>query len=97
MIGSDPFTNYLDLLKIRQSARRRDALIIGAGFLVSFIGTIAFGLVSGLGNREAYLLAVLNVAFGAGFVSAWVRLAIVNENIDLLNNLKSWNDEARFR
>ena len=58
---------------------------------------IAIGLVSGLGTREVYLLAVLSVAFGAGFVSAWVRLAIVNENIDLLNNLKRWNDEGFFQ
>ncbi len=88
MVAIDPLTNYLDLLKIRRSYRRRDAIIAGAVFLITFIGTIAIGLVSGLGTREVYLLMMFNVAFGAGFVSAWVRLAIVNENIDLLNNLK---------
>lgn len=87
MITFDQFANYIELLKIRQSARRRDVTIIGAIFLISFICMIGIGLVSGLNSREVYLVAAMNVAFGIGFVMAWVKLEIVKGNIELMNNL----------
>ena len=80
-------TNYQDLLTIRRSARRRDATIMGAIFLLSLISTIGIGLVSGLGDREVYLVTAMNVVFGIAFVMAWVRLEIIQGVIDLLNNL----------
>jgi len=61
---------------------------LGAVFLISILGMMAIGLVSGLGNREVYLAALLNIGFGIRFVIAWARLEIISANIELLNNLR---------
>jgi len=88
MKNSNLVPNYLDILKVRQSTRRRDVIIMGAIFLFSFISMIAIGLVSGLGSREIYLVGAMNVVFMIIFVMAWVRLEIIKGTIDLLNNLQ---------
>lgn len=87
MTSSDRLSNYLNLLKIRQSARRRDVRIMGYLFLTSFLATMGFGLVSGLGSREVYLVVGANVVFAIAFVMAWVRLEVITVNIELMNNL----------
>jgi len=87
MTTTGRFTNYLTLLKIRYSARKRDAIFMGAIFLISIFGMLITGLVTGLGNREVYLVVLLNICFGISFVMALVRLEIVKGNIELLNNL----------
>ena len=87
MSTNERIANYLALLKIRQSARNRDTRILGYVCLFAFLATIGFGLVSGLGGREVYLVVGLNVVLGLVFVMAWVRLEIVNANIELLQNL----------
>jgi hypothetical protein len=86
MSTNERISNYLDLLKIRQAARERDARILGYICLFAFLATIGFGLVSGLGGREVYLVVGLNVVFGLVFLVAWVRLEIVNAIIELLQN-----------
>jgi len=88
MTTTDRYTNYLTLLKIRHSARKRDATMMGVVFVISILGMTMIGLVSGLGNREVYLVVALNICFGISYVIAWVRLEIINGNIELLNNLK---------
>jgi hypothetical protein len=87
MTISDRYTNYLTLLKIRRSARKRDATFLGAIFVISILGTAMTGLVTGLGNREVYLVVLLNISFGISFVIAWARFEIIQGNIELLNNL----------
>jgi hypothetical protein len=88
MTITDRYTNYLNLLKIRQSARKRDATFLGAIFLISILGMAMIGLVTGLGNREVYLVSLLNISFGISFVIALARLEIIKGNIELLNNLR---------
>jgi hypothetical protein len=79
--------NYLSLLKIRQEAYRRNVTITGGIFLVTFLATIMFGMLSQMNGLSIYLIAGFNVAFLMSFLMAWVRLEIVKANIDLLNNL----------
>ena len=88
MTTTDRYTKYLTLLKIRRSARKRDATFLGVVFLISILGTAMIGLVNGLGNREVYLVALLNISFGISFVMAWARLEIIKGTIELLNNLQ---------
>ncbi len=88
MDNSDRLKSYLDILKVRQKARRRDATIMGVIFFIAFISMIALGLLSGLGSREVYLVAALNVVFGMIFLMAWVRHEIITGIIDLLNNFQ---------
>jgi hypothetical protein len=88
MTTTDRYTNYLTLLKIRHSARKRDAIFTGIVFLLSILGTAMIGLVNGLGSREVYLVVLLNICFGISFVFAWARLEIINANIDLVSNIQ---------
>lgn len=87
-MSSSRLGDYLELLKIRQAARRRDMLISAGIFLVTFISFIALGLLGGLTGRSVYLVGALIVAFGIGALTAWVRLEIINGTIELIENLK---------
>ncbi len=79
--------NYRDLLLIRKAARKRDSWITGAICLLSIVGTVGIGLVTGLGSREAYLLAGSNLVFVIAFLMAWVRLEVISNTIELLNHI----------
>ncbi|MFU8772329.1 MAG: hypothetical protein ACNA8H_07900 [Anaerolineales bacterium] len=83
----DRINHYVTLLKIRRKARRRDSIIIGGLFIVSLLGMIATGLVTGLGSREVYLVSGINIVLGMSFLMAWTRLEILQQSIDLLENL----------
>ncbi len=83
---ADRMLNYLALLKIRQAAFRRNVTIIGGAFLIIILATFALGMLSQLDGLSVYIAAGFNVAFLVSFITAWVRLEIVNSNIDLLNN-----------
>ena len=91
MIALDRAASYRKLLEIHHSARKRDATLMGAVFLIAFLATIAIGLVSGLGAREAYLVAAMDVVFGVLFLQAWVRLEIVKRNLELIDHLQIGN------
>jgi len=86
---SDRIRNYLSLLEIRQRSRRWNVIFLGGIFVVSILSTLAFGLVTGLNGRSVYLITGIDIALGLSFVTAWVRLEIVRNSIDLLNNLQS--------
>lgn len=75
---------YAEILRIRQRARRRDAVITGAVFLGSVLATLALGLLSRLEGREIYLILINLLAFGAGFLVSWVRLEIINNSLALI-------------
>ena len=80
--------NLLALLTIRQAARRRDAIIIGGVFFVSFIATIALGMLDQLNGRSVYLVTALVVIFGLAYLMAWVRLQIIIGSIELIDTLR---------
>ena len=85
---SNRLEDYLELLIIRQAARRRDMVISGGIFLVSFISFIAIGLLGGFVGRSVYLVGALIVVFGIISLTAWVRLTVISSNIELLENLE---------
>ncbi len=84
---NDRANNYLALLKIRQKAFRRNTNILGLVFLLAVLATFAFGMLSQLNVLSLYLTAAVDAALLVSYLTAWVRLEIVNSNIDLLNNL----------
>jgi hypothetical protein len=91
--------NYLALLNIRQAARRRDAIIFGVVFLLSFGGLIAGGLLDSLSGRSLYLAAALVVGFGFSLVTAWTRLEVIRGSIELVSELlraSQGDDDAGF-
>lgn len=79
--------NYLELLKIRQRARKRDATFLGVFFVILLLATVGFGLVKGLGNRELYFVVPIVFLQSIGYVFARMRLEITNETIEMLRNL----------
>ncbi len=87
MINSTQFTAYLDLLKVKQKYRRQAAIFLGAILIILILVTWATGMVTGLAGREIYLIGLVDIGLGISFIMAWVRLEIVNANIELLNSL----------
>jgi len=85
---SDRIHNYLSILEIRQRSRRWNVMFLGGIFIVSLFSTLALGLVTGLSGRSVYLITGIDIVLGMSFISAWVRLEIVQSSIELLNNLQ---------
>jgi len=85
---SERIHNYLSLLETRQKSRRWNVTFLGGIFFVSILATLALGLVMGLSGRSVYLITGIDIVLGLGFLMAWVRLEIVRNSIDLLNNLQ---------
>jgi hypothetical protein len=87
MVSTEQLTNYLTLLKIRQSAYRRNLYIAGGLFLFSIFTTLGMGLLTEWNVRSFYIMGAFNVLFIVNFLMAWARLEIVKGNIDMLINL----------
>jgi len=85
---SERIKNYLSLLEIRRKSKRWNVTILGGIFIVSILVTLAFGLVTGLSGRSVYLITGIDIALGLGFITAWIRLEIVRNSIELLKNLQ---------
>lgn len=85
---SNRIQNYLSLLEIRRKSRRWNVIFLGGIFLVSILASLALGLVTGLHDRSVYLITGIDIALGLSFIMAWVRLEIVQNSVELLNNLK---------
>lgn len=85
---SERIHNYLSLLEVRQKSRRWNVTFLGGIFFISVLATLALGLVMGLSGRSVYLITGIDIVLGLGFLMAWVRLEIVRNSIDLLNNLQ---------
>jgi hypothetical protein len=94
MLTSDHLEGYLGLLRIRQAAWRRDAIITGGLFLVSALVIFASGLLGAIDGRSAYLVLGVFMAMGFGFLSAWVRLEIVKALMELADTLQRATDEG---
>ena len=84
----DQLAQYTSLLRIRQTARRRDARIIGSVFLMSVLAFVALGLLGDVSGRTVYLLIGILIAFGVSFLMAWIRLKIVTSNLELAAYLR---------
>lgn len=95
MVSSDQFAGYLTLLKIRQSAYRRNMWITGALFVMTFILTIGLGLITGWSERSIYIMAVFIILSLIGYLMAWARLEILMGNIELMNNLSRISNPPR--
>ena len=85
---SDRIRDYLSLLEIRERSRRWNVILLGGFFLVAILSTLAAGMVTGSYDRSIYLITGIDIALGLGFITAWVRLEIVRNTIELLNNLQ---------
>ena len=90
MVSNKP-KDYLTILAIRQVGRRRDTVIAGAVFLVSFVSLIALGMLDRLSGRTLYLVATLVACFGASYLRAWMQLEIIKGSIELIDNLLLMN------
>ncbi|MEA4906482.1 MAG: hypothetical protein VB089_02615 [Anaerolineaceae bacterium] len=87
MTDLERWANYLDLMKIRQKARQRDAAIVGIVFILAFLATFGVGMLSGLSGRELYLIVPVDALLGIAYAISRARLEITNEHIQLLQAL----------
>ena len=55
--------NYLVLLNIRYKAKRRDTIISGAAFFISFVLIMALVLLARLSGNSLYLMIIILVCF----------------------------------
>ena len=85
----DQLTTYRNILKVRQSAYRRNLFIAGGFFLFAILSTLGMGLLTGGDERSIYILGGFDVLFIVNFVMAWARLEIVKANLELMDNLQS--------
>jgi hypothetical protein len=88
---SNKLENYIALLTIRRAARRRDTVVTGGIFLISFISMIALGMLDRLTGRSLYLVTAMVVCFGCGYLTTWVKLEIIKGSIELIDNLLLMN------
>jgi len=88
MENTDRMSNYLVLLKIRQTAYHRIVLFAGGLFLFAILSTTGTLLLTEWNERSVYLMAMFNVLFIVNFLMAWARLEITKENIELVNHLQ---------
>ncbi len=79
--------NYLDLLKIRQKGRRRDAYVFGGIFWLTLIAELILLLTGQLTGRAIVIVSGLEVVIGIAYLMAWVRLEQVRNNIDLIREI----------
>jgi uncharacterized membrane protein len=79
--------NYLALLTIRRAGRRRDTIIVGGIFIVSFIAVIALGMLDRFNGRSLYFVAAMVACFGFGYLTTWVRFEIIKGTMELIENL----------
>ncbi len=80
--------NYLMLLATRRAGRRRDATIAGAVFFLSLLAMLSLGLLGQLNGRSVYWGVALVATLGISFLMAWVKLQLVEQSVELINELK---------
>ena len=86
-MDSNRLEDYLALLNIRRAAKRRDAVITGGTFLISFLALIALAMLDRLTGRSLYLAAAIITALGFGYRATWIRLEVIKGSIELIENL----------
>ena len=93
-MATNRLENYLALLTIRRAAGRRDTTILGGTFAVSFIATVALGMVDQLSGRSVYLVTALVFVFGLSYLTAWVKLQIIDGAIEFIDSLQVMKEGA---
>ena len=78
--------NYLELMKIRRTAEKRNVNILGSFFVIFFVFLIAFGMLGRLNDRSLFLVTAIIVPIGFACFSTWVKLEIIKGSIELIEN-----------
>jgi hypothetical protein len=87
---------YLTLLRIRQSAARRNVMLTGAVFAASIVAGMVWNLVVEPNDRSLFLGIAILVVVGQGFASAWSRLDTLKEIVGLADELRAAGERLRF-
>jgi len=86
-MASGKLEDYLTLVTIRQTAKRRDTLIAGGVFLISLMATITLGMLDRINMKSFFLVSVMLMGFGFAFLASWIKLEIIKGSIELIDNL----------
>jgi hypothetical protein len=88
MMSSDYLQQYTTLLRIRQTAARRNVIIAGVIFGACTFVLLMSNLYIEPNNRSLFLNAILIVCFGLGFVFAWSRFDTISGIIEFVDVLR---------
>lgn len=80
--------NYLALLATRRVGRKRDTYIAGTIFFLALLVMISLGLLGQLNGRSVYWGVALVATSGISFLMAWVRLQLIEQSVELINEIK---------
>ncbi|MDD5368987.1 MAG: hypothetical protein PHQ40_07880 [Anaerolineaceae bacterium] len=84
----DQLRDYSALLEIRRKAYRRNMVFVGVLLFVLLIAFVVVGLLRNPGGNSSSLEAALLILLGMGFISTWVKHAVLTGNLELLTNLQ---------
>jgi len=79
--------NYLELLKIRRTGIQRAVTIIRGVWVLCFIALLTLGIVGQITTRSLVLAGAIVIVFSISWITAWVKLEIVQRSIELLKHV----------
>ncbi len=86
-MSPDSIQEYATLLRIRQTAARRSAIIAGVLFGASTFAALYSNLSIESDSRTLFLNTILIMIFGLGFVFEWSRFDTIKGILELVDEV----------
>lgn len=96
----DPLRAHLDVLAVRRSAAKREAIISGLFAVLAVLAVVVTGVrFAGPGTTTSLiLLMIIVVVFITSFMKSWVQLEVTKASEELIEALqRSAEARARYR
>lgn len=88
MISSEHCQQYAVLLRIRQTAARRDSIILGAIWGVAMLAAFVYNFYSEPNSQSVFLATAMLLVFGLGFALQLVRLEMFRHLLEMVDFLQ---------
>ncbi len=89
MLPTEQLEHYANLLRTRQAAARRNAILVGGLFAVAILAALWLNLTAEPNGRSAFFNLTMLVLFGLGSVSTWSRWETIKEMAELTDELRA--------
>lgn len=88
MISSEHCQQYAVLLRIRQTAARRDAIFAGAIWGVSMLAAFVYNIYSEPNSQGVFLTTAFLIMLGLGFARQLARLEMFDQLLEMVDFLQ---------
>ena len=88
MISSEHCQQYAVLLRIRQTAARRDSIILGAVWGVGMVTAFVYNFYSEPNSQSVFLTTAMLIAFGLSFAHQLSRLDMFDQLLEMVDFLQ---------